>query len=476
MVFEQLTESADTPAGQMMRKGGAMVFALILLTNGPDFYSYCTQMAHGMSQPSIMFKATLSNGQPVMVDDYREAYWWLRDNTQEDARVMAWWDYGYQLAGIANRTTIADGNTWNHEHIATLGRCLVSPEKEAHRIIRHLADYVLIWTGGGGDDLAKSPHMARIGNSVFNDICPGDPTCSKFGFVDRQMTPTPMMAKSLLFKLHGHGQMPGVTVDPERFREVFSSKYQKVRIYKVLKVSKKSKDWVADTANWICDAPGSWYCDGQYPPALQDLIGRRKNFAQLEDFNVKRSEADDEYNKEYMRRMSGEGGMEDFNAPSDDDEDYDDDEEAQEQQQKLSRVEKRKLEKEKKKKEDAEKEAARAEADVPEDPEDIVEEDDGQGIELEVPPEDAPAGPAPWADTPVTTRLWGLIHANDYEQLAEWIEADPSLVHSRSADGRGPLWWAHEYGHEDIVELLTSYGIDGELVDEKGMSAKEMAQ
>ena len=103
--------------------------------------------------------------------------------------------------------------------------------------------------------------------------------------------------------------------------------------------------------------PGSWYCDGQYPPALQDLIGRRKNFAQLEDFNVKRSEADDEYNKEYMRRMSGEGGMEDFNAPSDDDEDYDDDEEAQEQQQKLSRVEKRKLEKEKKKKEDAEKEA-----------------------------------------------------------------------------------------------------------------------
>ena len=56
-----------------------------------------------------------------VVDDYREAYWWLRDNTPEDARVMAWWDYGYQLASIANRATIADGNTWNHEHIAMLG-------------------------------------------------------------------------------------------------------------------------------------------------------------------------------------------------------------------------------------------------------------------------------------------------------------------------------------------------------------------
>jgi len=27
-----------------------------------------------------------------------------RKNTPEDARVMAWWDYGYQITGIANRT------------------------------------------------------------------------------------------------------------------------------------------------------------------------------------------------------------------------------------------------------------------------------------------------------------------------------------------------------------------------------------
>ena len=76
--------------------------------------------------------------------------------------------------------------------------------------------------------------------------------------------------------------------------------------------------------------------------------------AQLEDFNTKRSAEDDEYNKEYMRRMAGEGGMGDFHAPGDDDEDYDDDEEAPEQKQKLSRAEKRKLEKDKRKKEDAE--------------------------------------------------------------------------------------------------------------------------
>ena len=58
-----------------------------------------------------------------------------------------------------------------------------------------------------------------------------------------------------------------------------------------------------DPTNRICDAPGSWYCNGQYPPALADLIGRRKDFAQLEDFNKKRSQDDEDYNKAYMARM-----------------------------------------------------------------------------------------------------------------------------------------------------------------------------
>lgn len=31
---------------------------------------------------------------------------------------MSWWDYGYQIAGMANRTTLVDNNTWNNSHIA----------------------------------------------------------------------------------------------------------------------------------------------------------------------------------------------------------------------------------------------------------------------------------------------------------------------------------------------------------------------
>jgi dolichyl-diphosphooligosaccharide--protein glycosyltransferase len=225
-VYNTWMDTYESKGMESVRKGGAAALCILMFMMGNDFVSYSQEISWSMSSPSIMYKASMRDGRTIMVDDYREAYWWLRDNTAPDARVMAWWDYGYQIAGIANRTTIADGNTWNHEHIATLGRCLTSPEKDAHRLVRHLADYVLIWTGGGGDDLAKSPHMARIGTSVYSDICPGDPTCSQFGFTDRQQTPTPMMEASLLFKLHSHNQRAGVKVDPDRFREAFTSKYR----------------------------------------------------------------------------------------------------------------------------------------------------------------------------------------------------------------------------------------------------------
>lgn len=65
-----------------------------------------------------------------ILDDFREAYYWLRQNTDEHARVMSWWDYGYQIAGMANRTTLVDNNTWNNSHIALvsfiLGREMIA--------------------------------------------------------------------------------------------------------------------------------------------------------------------------------------------------------------------------------------------------------------------------------------------------------------------------------------------------------------
>ncbi|TPP44387.1 Oligosaccharyl transferase STT3 subunit family protein [Leishmania donovani] len=286
----------------VLRAGVAV--AILAVTVGTPYVSQfqvrCIQSAYSFAGPRIVFQTQLHTGEQVIVKDYLRSYIWLRDNTPEDARILAWWDYGYQITGIGNRTSLADGNTWNHEHIATIGKMLTSPVAKAHSLVRHMADYVLIWAGQSGD-LMKSPHMARIGNSVYHDICPHDPLCQQFGFYRNDYSrPTPMMRASLLYNLHEVGKTKGVKVDPSLFQEVYSSKYGLVRVFKVMNVSEESKEWVADPANRVCHPPGSWICPGQYPPAkeIQEMLAHRVPFDQVGK-DKKDKEA---YHKAYMEK------------------------------------------------------------------------------------------------------------------------------------------------------------------------------
>jgi dolichyl-diphosphooligosaccharide--protein glycosyltransferase len=62
---------ASTPA-RTVRVLVAVVLLWLELTHYRTFYHVCQSMADGMSQPSIMFRANLRDGTPVMIDDYRE--------------------------------------------------------------------------------------------------------------------------------------------------------------------------------------------------------------------------------------------------------------------------------------------------------------------------------------------------------------------------------------------------------------------
>ena len=242
--------------------------------------------AQHVSQPSIMFMGRVGN-ENVMITDYDDAYKWIDANTDADARILSWWDYGYQINGIANRTTLADGNTWNIDHIGLIGKMMTGTEKNSHRLARHLADYVLIWAGNQGDDLAKSPHMVRIGNAKYPEIC-GDMdamTCSQSPYAygvyssgkrGGSLQVGTKMKESMLYKMHSNKIEQGVYVDESLFEEVYTSKYRLVRLYKIKSVDQTSKKWLADPSNRLCDAPGSWYCPGQYPPGLIKALAEEK--------------------------------------------------------------------------------------------------------------------------------------------------------------------------------------------------------
>ena len=62
---------------------------------------------------------------------------------------MSWWDYGYQITAMANRTILVDNNTWNNTHISRVGQAMASSEERAYEIMRELdVDYVLVIFGG----------------------------------------------------------------------------------------------------------------------------------------------------------------------------------------------------------------------------------------------------------------------------------------------------------------------------------------
>lgn len=129
---------------------------------------HCTWVtSNAYSSPSIVLASYNNDGSRYIIDDFREAYYWLRKNTPEKARVMSWWDYGYQIAGMGNRTVLVDNNTWNNSHIALVGKAMSSNETEAYKIMTMLdVDYILVIFGGmigySGDDINKFLWMVRI--------------------------------------------------------------------------------------------------------------------------------------------------------------------------------------------------------------------------------------------------------------------------------------------------------------------------
>ena len=171
---------------------------------------------------------------------------------------MAWWDYGYQLAGMSNRTVIIDNNTWNNTHIATVGMAFASPEAEAWNVARRLdATHVLVVSSAlhhySGDDITKFLWMARIGGSVYPWIKERDYKNDRGSYQICENAASRTMLDSLLYRLtyYRHDEvrdgdnpfgydaarrcvigLKGYSL--EHFEEAYTSKDWVIRIFSVL--------------------------------------------------------------------------------------------------------------------------------------------------------------------------------------------------------------------------------------------------
>jgi dolichyl-diphosphooligosaccharide---protein glycosyltransferase len=241
-----------------------IVFALAF---GLIFFSWHATWvtSEAYSSPSIVLAARGHGGHQIIFDDFREAYYWLRQNTREDARVMSWWDYGYQLAAMANRTVIVDNNTWNNTHIATVGKAMASNETVAYEVMRELdVDYVLVLFGGlagfSSDDINKFLWMERISRFLRGPDAQESDYYSSAGAYTIGADASPTMLDSFMYKMcyHDFGQMytdgnqpPGYDrargteigrkdFELEYVEEAFTTVHWLVRIYRVLPLDNRS--------------------------------------------------------------------------------------------------------------------------------------------------------------------------------------------------------------------------------------------
>jgi dolichyl-diphosphooligosaccharide--protein glycosyltransferase len=154
---------------------GVAILLVLLLIISPTFSN---GIRAAYSPPTIVTSSLPTVQQNPQ--DWLEALTWMKDNTEVDSVVFAWWDYGYWITTIADRHSLADNGTMNTTQISLIGRTFLSDHNATLPILKrygvtHIAilvtwymkDNVVSYYGYGED--SKWYWMARISNGSTLD-------------------------------------------------------------------------------------------------------------------------------------------------------------------------------------------------------------------------------------------------------------------------------------------------------------------
>ncbi|MDQ6724082.1 MAG: peptidylprolyl isomerase [Thermoproteota archaeon] len=174
---------------------------LIVLLTIPMIYDSNSNWISSADVPT-----SLANGGTnyrVTTNDWIDALHWISKNTPKDSVIASWWDYGYWITSLGNRTTLADNATINSTRIAAIAKMFISPEQEGWKIANNLkANYILIYVvgqklpafdptnkspifilGGGGDE-SKKHWFITIGGFNETNYSESDLATPKQKFLD----------------------------------------------------------------------------------------------------------------------------------------------------------------------------------------------------------------------------------------------------------------------------------------------------
>lgn len=194
------TSQMDRPIKIVYAVIVVILISIPVLDNGVLYPQNSNWLSSADIPPSI---ANGGTGFRVKTNDWINALNWMSTNTSSNSVITSWWDYGYWITTLGNRTSLADNATINQTRIATIAKMFMDQTDNGLKIAQDLkSDYIVVYIvgqrfsgingselyvlGNGGDE-SKKQWFIRIGGFDENRYLEQD------GF-----TPTPFFWNSTL--------------------------------------------------------------------------------------------------------------------------------------------------------------------------------------------------------------------------------------------------------------------------------------
>jgi len=141
----KLSTRGHTTSGQAVKI--TYIVVIITMLTIPMFFPSNSNWVSSADIPAAI--ANGGTGYRTQTPDWIDAMDWLSKNAEPDAVVASWWDYGYWITTLGNKTSLADNATLNHTRIQSIAKMFISDEKTGMKIAEDLkADYILVYVVG----------------------------------------------------------------------------------------------------------------------------------------------------------------------------------------------------------------------------------------------------------------------------------------------------------------------------------------
>ena len=156
------TSQMDRPIKIVYAVIVVVLVSIPVIDNGILYPQNSNWLSSADIPPSI---ANGGTGFRIKTNDWINALDWIAANTSSNSVVASWWDYGYWITTLANRTSLADNATINQTRIATIAKMFMDQTENGLKIAKDLkSDYIVVYIVGQRFSGINSSELYVLGN------------------------------------------------------------------------------------------------------------------------------------------------------------------------------------------------------------------------------------------------------------------------------------------------------------------------